>query len=177
MNAAIYGLLAEFDTAEGLVEAADRAREAGYEKLEAYSPYPVDEMEEVLPPERIKVPHLMFLGAVVGAFAGWALQYYCAVIAYPINIGGRPMNSWPVFVPVIFEATVLTSALVGVLAMIVLNGLPMLYHPVFNVPQFAAASRDKFFLCIPAADPRFERDSTRRFLDELAPGRVAEVPP
>jgi hypothetical protein len=169
MNGAIYGLLAEFDTAEGLVEAATRARQAGYDKLEAYSPYPIDAMEEILPPERFKVPHLMFLGAVVGAVAGWALQYYCAVIAYPINIGGRPMNSWPVFVPVIFEMTVL--------AMIVLNGLPMLYHPVFNVPQFAAASRDKFFLCIPAADPQFDPDATRQFLDELTPGRVAEVPP
>jgi hypothetical protein len=177
MNGEIYGLLAEFDTADALVEAAGRARQSGYDQLEAYSPYPIDELDEVLASERFKVPHLMFLGAVAGAIAGWALQYYCAVIAYPINIGGRPMNSWPVFVPVIFEMTVLTSALVGVLAMIVLNGLPMLYHPVFNVPQFAAASRDKFFLCIPAADPRFEREATRRFLDELAPGRVAEVPP
>lgn len=177
MSAAIYGLLAEFDTPRALVAAAEKARHAGYERFEAYSPYPIDEMEEVLPPDRIQLPHIMFVGGVLGALAGWALQYYCSVIAYPLNVGGRPMNSWPVFLPVIFEMTVLTSALFGVLGMIVLNRLPLLYHPLFNVPQFAQASREKFFLAIKATDPRFDREATGRFLEELAPGRVAEVPP
>jgi hypothetical protein len=176
MNGEIYGLIAEFDTPEAVVDAVRRARQSGYEKLEAYSPYPIDEMEEVLPPEGIRIPHLMFGAAVLGGLAGWGLQYYCSVIAYPMNIGGRPLNSWPVFLPVIFEMTVLTSALVGVVAMIALNGLPRLNHPLFNVPAFDAASRDKFFLTIEADDPQFDRDATRRFLDELAPGRVTEVP-
>lgn len=176
MSSEIYGLIAEFDTPQAVVEAVRHARQSGYQKLEAYSPYPIDEMEDALPPDGIRIPHLMFGGAVLGALAGWALQYYCAVIGYPLNIGGRPLNSWPVFLPIIFEMTVLTSAAVGVLAMIVMNGLPRLHHPLFNVPAFDAASRDKFFLAIEAEDPQFDLEGTRRFLDELAPGRVTEVP-
>jgi hypothetical protein len=177
MNGELYALLARFDTPQTLVDALRRAREAGYERVEAYSPYPIDELEEVLPRERIQIPYLMFAGGLLGAVGGWALQYYCMVIGYPMNIGGRPLNSWPLFVPIIFEMTVLTAATVGVVAMIAMNGLPRPYQPVFHVPEFAAASRDKFFLAIEAADPRFDRQATAEFLTQLAPECVLEVPP
>jgi len=177
MNGELYALLAQFDTPTALVDALRRAREAGYEQVEAYSPYPIDELEHVAPRERVQIPHLMFAGGLAGAVGGWALQYYCTAIGYPMNIGGRPLNSWPLYVPIIFEMTVLAAATVGVVAMIALNGLPRPYQPVFNVPEFAAASRDKFFLAIEAADPRFERQATAEFLATLAPEGVWEVPP
>ena len=173
----IYGLLADFETPEALVEAAGRARQEGYTKLEAYSPFAIDELSGTEAPHRTEIPKIMFLGGCLGALAGFLMQYYTAAIDYPLNIGGRPLNSWPAFIPVTFELTVLSAALFGVIGMLALNGLPMPYHPLFNVPDFARASQDRFFLCIEAADPKFDAAATRAFLAGLGPAEVVEVPP
>ena len=173
----IYGLLAEFETPEALVAGVGRARQEGYTKLEAYSPFPIDELSEPEGRHRTLIPAIVLLGGCLGGLGGFLMQYYAAVIGYPFNVGGRPLNSWPSFIPVTFELTVLTAALFGLVGMLALNGLPMPYHPLFNVPQFARASRDRFFLCIEAADPKFDSVATREFLVGLEPLDVAEVPP
>jgi hypothetical protein len=173
--AEIYGLLAEFETPELLVEAAQRARQAGYRKLDAYTPFPVEGLAEALGYHRTGMPLVMFIGGMLGCIGGFGLQYWCAVVAYPIDVGGRPLNSWPSWIPVTFELTILISALAGVFGLLALCGLPMPYHPVFNVPRFALASRDRFFLCIEATDRLFDREGTARFLGELRPKNVDEV--
>ncbi|HXG11836.1 MAG TPA: DUF3341 domain-containing protein [Gemmataceae bacterium] len=171
----IYGLLAEFEKPADLLRAAEAARQAGYRKIDAYSPFPIEGLAEALGFHRTGLPLVVFLGGLVGCIAGFFLQYYAAVISYPINVGGRPLNSWPAFIPVTFELTVLIAALTAVLAVLGLNGLPMPYHPLFNVPRFALATRDRFFLCIEATDPRFDREATRQFLAGLWPREVSEV--
>ena len=171
----IYGLLAEFHTPGGVVDAAHRVREAGYTKVDAYSPYPIEELIEALHIERSRLPRLVLAGGIVGGLAGWALQYWASVIEYPLNVGGRPLNSWPAFIVPAFETTILFAAGAAVLGMLALNGLPEPYHPVFNVPGFALASRDKFFLCIEAEDPRFDRAGTAKFLAGLGASDVQEV--
>ena len=171
----IYGILAEFEDPSDLVRGAHRAREAGYTRLDAYTPFPVEELREALALPHNRLPFLVLLGGLGGGLGGYLLQYWTSVVDYPINIGGRPLHSWPAFVPITFETTVLGAALAAVLGMLALNGLPMPYHPLFNVPRFALSSRDRFFLCIEAADPLFDRDSTRRFLEALAPRQVSEV--
>lgn len=172
----IHGLMAEFRTPTDLVAAAHRAYEAGYRRMDAYTPFPVGGLAEVLGfHERRLLPGLVLAGGLVGAVGGYALQYYAAVVAYPLNVGGRPLNSWPAFIPVTFETTVLVAAFTAVLGMLALNGLPMPYHPVFNAPRFALASRDRFFLCIEATDAKFDRVETRRFLEGLGPREVVEV--
>jgi hypothetical protein len=171
----IYGLLAEFDSPEALVAAARRAREAGYRKMDAYTPFPVEELNDALELGRTGVPIIVLIGGLLGAVLGYALQYYISVIDYPINVGGRPLHSWPAFIPVTFETTVLVAGLFAVLGMLALNGLPMPYHPIFNAPRFSLASHDRFFLCIEAADPKFDAHETRRFLDGLAPRALTEV--
>lgn len=171
----IYGLLAEFDTPDALVVAAEQARLAGYRKMDAYSPIPIEELNEALGLRRTRLPKLVFIGGLLGGLAGYGLQYFSAAIAYPVNIGGRPFNSWPQFIPVTFETTVLGAALTCFVGMWALNKLPQPYHPVFNVPAFARASTDRFFLCIEAADPAFTPDATRRFLEGLHPLGVSEV--
>jgi Protein of unknown function (DUF3341) len=171
----IYGLLAEFSDPTELVTAVRRAYEEGYRQMDAYSPFPVEGLAEALGFHRTRVPLLVLIGGLIGCMGGYFLQYYIAAIHYPINIGGRPLNSWPAFIPITFELTVLVAALSAVLGLLALNGLPMPYHPVFNVPRFALATRDRFFLCIEALDPLFDREGTRRFLERSVPREVSEV--
>lgn len=173
----IYGLLAEFEHAEDLITAARKTREAGYHKFEAYTPFPVHGLDKAVGFRRTRLPLIVLTGGLIGAIGGFIMQYYASVISYPINVGGRPLNSWPSFIIVCFELTILCSALSAVLGMLFLNGLPMPYHPVFNVPGFQLASRDKFFLCIESADPRFDAQETRRFLHSLSPREVSDVEP
>ncbi len=171
----LYGLMAEFDNPTALVVAIHKARAAGYRSMDAYSPFPVEEVSEALHIHDRKLPLLVLIGGILGCVGGFALATWTSVIDYPINVGGRPFFSWPSFLPVTFECTVLVAAGTCVLGLLALNGLPMPYHPVFNVPQFALATREKFFLCIEARDPQFHREETRRFLASLEPISVAEV--
>jgi hypothetical protein len=176
MTTPLHGLLAEFEDPDDLVEAVRRARAAGYTHLDGYSPYPIGAVSEALGHHRTVVPAVFLIGGLLGCAGGFLMQYWCAVIDYPINVGGRPLNSWPAFIPVTFELTILTAALVGLFGLLALCRLPMLYHPVFNAPGFVRASRDRFFLCIEAADPRFDDQATREFLVGLHPCAVEEVP-
>jgi hypothetical protein len=173
----VFGLMAEFETPDGLIAATEKARLEGYRKMDAYTPIPIEELNEALGLNRTRLPKLVFLGGLLGGLGGYSLEYWTQVIAYPINIGGRPFHSWPHFIPVTFETTVLGAALTAFVGMWALNKLPQPYHPVFNVPAFARASTDRFFLCIEASDPRFELDATRRFLQGLHPVGVSEVAP
>jgi hypothetical protein len=171
-----YGLLAEFPSPEALVAAAQAAYDTGYRRMEAYSPFPVHGLAEAVGYPGSRIPRVVFLGAVLGGLLGFLLQWYSAVIHYPINIGGKPLNSWPMFIPITFECTVLGGALSAVFGMLWFNGLPMPYHPVFNIPSFAGASRDKFFLGLQQTDPLFNLTETRRFLETLGPIAISEVP-
>src|SRR3989442_2347111 len=170
-----YGLMAEFEEPERLVAAAHRAREAGYHKMDAYTPFPVEGLAEALGFRHTRVPMIVLIGGIVGCIGGFFMQYYIAVIDYPLNIGGRPLNSWPAFVVVTFEMTVLAAALSAVLGMLALNGLPMPHHPVFNAPRFALASKDRFFLVIESTDPKFDLQGTRDFLKSLGCREVMDV--
>ena len=172
----IYGLLAEFDDAQALVSATRAAFAKGYRRMDAYSPFPIEELSDALGFRKTRLPLLVLLGGILGCATGFGMQYYSAVISYPLNVGGRPFNSWPSFIPVTFELTVLGAALFAVLGMLALNGLPMPYHPVFNVPRFALATRDQFFLCIEATDPGFDQVETANFLRGLPAREVTEVP-
>lgn len=172
---AIYGLMAEFPTAETLVKAAHQVHEAGFQKVDAYSPYPIEAISEALALPRSKVPILVLIGGLLGGLGGYMLQYWSQVIRYPMNVGGRPVHSWPSFIVPTFECTILGAALTAVIGMILLNGLPLPYHPVFNVPRFALASRDRFFLVIEAVDPKFDPDATRSFLAGLNASEVSAV--
>ena len=171
----IYGLLAEFNDPNELVSAVRGARAAGYRRLDAYTPFPIEELAEAMGMHHNHLSLIVLVGGIVGACAGLGLQYWTSVIDYPINVAGRPFFSLPSFIPITFECTVLLAALSAVLGMLALNGLPMPYHPVFNVPRFALATRDRFFLCIEATDPQFDRDATRRFLERFVPRSVSEV--
>ena len=170
-----YGLMAEFDDPTTLVHAASVAHAEGFRRMDAYAPFPIEELNDALGSRPSGLPLIVLIGGLVGCAGGFLLQYWAAVIAYPVNVGGRPFNSWPAFIPVTFECTILCAALAAVLGMLALNGLPMPYHPVFNVPRFALASRDRFFLCIEARDPKFDLDTTRRFLETLHPREVSVV--
>ena len=173
----LYGLMAEFDSPADLLEAAGRAYEEGYRRMDAYSPFPVHGLAEALGFRRTRLPLLVFFGGIAGCVGGYGLQYWISAIDYPLNIGGRPLNSWPAFIPVTFELTILVAALAAVLGMLALNGLPLPYHPVFNVPEFELASRNRFFLCIESTDPKFDRGETNHFLESLKPLAVFEVEP
>ena len=171
----IYGLLAEFDGPEALVAAAAKVRAAGYRRMDAYSPMPIEGLSEAIGFHHTRLPLLVLTGGILGCAAGFFLQYWVSVIEYPLIIGGRPFNSWPAFIPVTFETTILFAALTAVLGMLALNGLPTPYHPVFNAPNFLLATRNRFFLCIEARDPKFDRAATREFLQNLGAREVSEV--
>jgi hypothetical protein len=173
----IYGLLAEYTTPESLVEAAGRAYAEGYRKMDAYSPMPVEGLAEAIGFTHNRMPLIVLIGGLTGAATAYGMMYFSAVINYPFNIGGRGLHTWPAFVPITFELTILFAAFAAVLGMLGLNGLPMPYHPVFNAPGFAMASRNRFFLCIEARDPKFDPVATRRFLEGLGPKSVVEVLP
>ena len=171
----LYGLMAEFETPQELVDAAARTREAGFTKLDAYTPYPIEALTEALDIHDHRLPAVVLGGGIVGGLAGYALCYWTSVIEYPLNIGGKPFHSAPAFIVPTFETTILFAAFAAVLGMLALNGLPMPYHPVFNTPRFALASRDRFFLCIEAKDPKFDHDDTWAFLTALKPTVVMDV--
>jgi hypothetical protein len=171
----LYGLMAEFENHEALVEAAGRAYAEGYRKLDAYAPFPVHGLSEALGRRRTAVPLIVLLSGMTGGLGGYFMQWYAMRVDYPFNIGGRPLHSWPAFIPITFELTVLCGALSAIIGMLVLNRLPEPYHPVFNVPEFRRASLDRFFLCIEAADPKFDPAGTRVFLEGLRPQSVKEV--
>ena len=169
------GLLAEFETAEDLLRATRRAYAAGYRAMDAYSPFPVEGLTDALGWRTNAIPLIGFFGGLTGALTGIGMQYWIHAVALPINVGGRPLDSWPSFVPVTFELAVLFSALSMVAGLFILNGHPEPYHPVFNVLAFGRASRDRFFLCIESRDPSFDHDATRQFLQGLGAGEVADV--
>jgi hypothetical protein len=173
----LYGLMAEFESGEALLEATRQAYTAGYRSMDAYSPYPVDELSEALGFHGTRLGWVVLIGGIVAGAAAFGLQYYASVIYYPINVGGRPLNSWPAFIPVTFEMVILGAAISAVLGMLWLNGLPEPYHPVFNVERFDQASRDRYFLCIEATDPQFDLEETWQFLEGLKPLEVSHVEP
>jgi hypothetical protein len=175
MSKPIYGVIAEFDSPTALVEAARAAREKGYRKLDAYSPFPIEELSDALHLHHNKLPLIVLIGGIIGGILGYLMQYYVTVLYFPINVGGRPLHSWPAYIIITFETTILCAALAAVLGLLGLCGLPMPYHPVFNVPRFAFASRNRFFLCIEARDPLFDVQKTVEFLETLEPKEVSEV--
>jgi len=171
----LYGLMAEFDATETLLEAARRARAAGYRELDAFTPFPVEGLAEAIGFHKTGVPQICLAGGLIGCLGGFLLQYWPNVVGYPLNIGGKPYNSWPSFIPITFELTVLCAGVATVLGMLALNGLPTPYHPVFNAPRFELATRSHFFLCIKARDPKFQLAATREFLQSLGAREVSEV--
>ena len=171
----LHGLMAQFETPEQVVSAAQRAYDAGYRKMDAYSPMPVEGLAEAIGFKRNYVSLVVLIGGLCGCVGGFGLLWWIAVIAYPHNVGGRPFDSWPAFIPITFECTVLLAALSSVVGMLAMNKLPMPYHPVFNVERFSDASRSKFFLCIESEDPKFDRTATAGFLESLGPEEIAEV--
>lgn len=173
---ATWGLLAEFASADELLAAARRVREAGYQRAEAYSPFHVEGLAQALGFTRNLVPAFTFVGGVLGGAGGFFLQWSTAVYDYPLNIGGRPLDSWPMFVPVAFEMAVLGAALAAFLSMLAANGLPRLRHPLFAVPEFDLASRNRFFLCLRCDDPAFDSRRARELLQAMHPMRCVEVP-
>ena len=171
----LYGLMAEFESPEALVGATRRAYAEGYRKMDAYTPIPVDGLAEALGSKWTFVSPIVLLAGIMGGSGGFLLMYWITCIAYPHNVAGRPLYSWPAYIPPTFECTVLLAAFAAVFCAVGLNGLPQPYHPVFNVSRFALASKDRFFLCIEAHDPRFHLEKTKQFLTDLAPVEVSEV--
>jgi len=171
----IYGLLAEFETPEQILEAARRASAAGYKSMDAFSPIPVEGLADAVGFHWTSLPIVVFLGGMCGGLTGFGMCWYANVLSFPLNIGGKPYNSWPMWIPITFELTILGAALSAVFGMLAMNGLPAPYHPVFNVPQFVLASTDRFFLCIKARDKKFDLAQTKTFLESLKPHGVFEI--
>lgn len=178
MNASdnIYGLVAEFAGDDEILAAAQSAYDRGYRKMDAFTPFPVEGLAGALGRKKSAVLMIVFCGGVCGGLGGYFLQWYAMAVSYPLNIGGRPLNSWPAFIPITFELTILSAAFAAIMGMLALNQLPEPYHPLFNLPEFARASTDKFFLCIEASDPKFDLKETRRFLETLKPEAILEAP-
>jgi hypothetical protein len=172
----IFGLMAEFETAAQVLDATRRARLAGYREMDAYTPFPVEGLAAELGLPRTRVPFVVLVAGLVGAGSGFFMQWYVSAVDYPINVGGRPLNSWPAYIQVTFEVMVLVASIAALFGMLFLNGLPRPHHPVFNVPRFDRASQDRFFLCIEARDANYDADQTRRFLEESQPLSIMEVP-
>ncbi len=170
-----YGLMAEFDSTQALLDAAHKVREAGYTRTDAYSPMPIHGVAEALGMKERKVAPIILTGGLTGVVVGYGLQYWTSVIAYPMNIGGRPMYSWVAWIPPMFEMTILFAAFAAVFGMLAMNGLPQPYHPVFNAPRFKLASSEKFFLLVEASDPKFDAVKTRALLASLNPHEVVTV--
>jgi hypothetical protein len=170
-----YGLMAEFEDHEQVLEAARRAYEQGYRRMDAYTPFPVEGLAEALGRPRTVVPLVVLIGGICGGLGGYFMEWYAMAVDYPINVGGRPFNSWPAYVPITFELTVLGAAISAIIGMLALNRLPEPHHPVFNAPHFERASSDRFFLCIEADDAKFDVVATRRFLEGLEAESVQEV--
>ncbi len=171
----LFGLMAEFETAESLLTAAKQTFAAGYRKIDAYSPMAIHGLGDAIGFPRTKLPWLVFAFGILGGITGYGLCYWVSVIDYPLNIAGKPLHSGPMFIPVTFELTILFAALSSAFGMFIANGLPQPYHPVFNVPNFVRASQDRFFLSIESNDPHFDLEKTRDFLNSLDPHEVAEV--
>ena len=175
-NGPVYGLMAEFDSAQELVAAAHKTHAEGYRKMDAYSPFPIEGLAEAIGFHKNRVSLVVLIGGLIGLITAYSLQYWVAVITYPTNIGGRPYHSWPSFIIVTFELTILFGGISSAVGMLALNGLPMPYHPVFNVAEFAKATENKFFLVVESSDPQYDAARTRSFLSSLSPRMVAEVP-
>ncbi len=172
---ALYGVMAEFNNPTELVTAARRTYEAGYRRINGYSPYPIEELSEAIGFTRTSLPLIVLIGGILGGLGGFFMQYWMEVIDYPLNVGGKPYNSWPAFIPITFECTVLVAAFAAVFGMLVLNKLPQPYHPVFNAPNFALATRDRFFLVIEANDSKFKHNEVTQFMKTLGAGDVSDV--
>ncbi len=171
----LYGVMAQFDSPSALVAAARETYAAGYRQVNGYSPFPIEELTEAIGFKRTTLPLIVLAGGLIGAVGGFFMQYWMEVIDYPINVGGKPFNSWPAFIPITFECTVLVAAFAAVLGMLALNKLPQPYHPVFNAPNFALATRDRFFLVIESKDSQFDHDEVMKFLKSLEARDVCDV--
>ncbi len=171
----MYGVMAEFENPTDLVSAARKVYSLGYRRINGYSPYPIEELSEAIGFTHTKLPLIVFIGGLLGGLGGFFMQYYIAAMDYPINVGGKPTNSWPAFIPITFEMTVLCAAFAAVLGMLMLNKLPQPYHPVFNVPNFAMATRDRFFLAVEANDPKFDHAKVVDLLKSLGAQEVTDV--
>ena len=171
----IWGIVAEFESAHELLAAARRVRDAGYRRIDAYTPFPVEGLDHALGLRPTWLSALVLAGGLTGASGGFFMQWYAMAVWYPLNVGGRPLNSWPMFIPITFELAVLVAGLTAAFGMLALNGLPLPYHPLFNVPRFARATQDRFFLAVLAIDPRFDRRATAELLHALGATEVSEV--
>src|ERR1700722_15628295 len=172
----IYGIMAEFDSAQALVDAAKKTFEAGYKKIDAYSPFPIEGLADEIGFHHDEVPLVVLIGGIIGGCTGYLMQYWMSAVDYPLNIGGKPPHPWPPFIIIPFDMAILLGGISAVFGMLALNGLPMPYHPVFNVPRFALASKDRFFLIVFSSDKKYDPSGTRQFLDSLSPRSVSEVP-
>jgi hypothetical protein len=176
-KAALHGVMGEFSDPQDLLDAIEKVRAEGYTKIDAYTPFPIEAVWEAIGHHKSPVPLVVLIGGILGGLGGFFLQFWVSTIEYPVNIGGRPFNSWPAFIPVTFECTILGAVLSAVAGVFIINGLPEPYHPVFNVPRFAFASRDRYFLCIEARDPKFNPDKARKLLWEVNATEVTDVEP